>query len=115
MTKETEELFDSPLVLFSLPYKMAASFKLFMEDDKEINKLARMSGSSDRQDIANRLLLAYEVMGIHFILCDGKVDDNEKVIFFAQTAKIRQMMDELDVDAMSEYYRRKLKEELGVY
>lgn len=94
---------------------LPASFKLFMEDDKEINKLARMSGSSDRQDIANRLLLAYEVMGIHFILCDGKVDDNEKVIFFAQTAKIRQMMDELDVDAMSEYYRRKLKEELGVY
>lgn len=94
---------------------LPASFKLFMEDDKEINKLARMSGSSDRQDIANRLLLAYEVMGIHFILCDGKVDDNEKVIFFAQTAKIRQMMDELDVNAMSEYYRRKLKEELGVY
>lgn len=94
---------------------LPASFKLFMEDDKEINKLARRSGSSDRQDIANRLLLAYEVMGIHFILCDGKVDDNEKVIFFAQTAKIRQMMDELDVNAMSEYYRRKLKEELGVY
>ena len=94
---------------------LPASFKLFMEDDKEINKLARMSGSSDRQDIANRLLLAYEVMGIHFILCDGKVDENEKVIFFAQTAKIRQMMDELDVNAMSEYYRRKLKEELGVY
>ena len=94
---------------------LPASFKLFMEDDKEINKLARRSGSSDRQDIANRLLLAYEVMGIHFILCDGKVDENEKVIFFAQTAKIRQMMDELDVNAMSEYYRRKLKEELGVY
>ena len=94
---------------------LPASFKLFMEDDKEINKLARRSGSSDRQDIANRLLLAYEVMGIHFIFCDGKVDENEKVIFFAQTAKIRQMMDELDVNAMSEYYRRKLKEELGVY
>lgn len=91
------------------------SFKLFMEDDKEMNKLARMSGSSDRQDIASRLLLAYEVMGIHFILCDGKVDENEQVIFFGQTAKIRQMMDDLDVDAMSEYYRRQLKEELGVY
>lgn len=94
---------------------LPASFKLFLEDDKEINRIARMSGSSDRQDFAGRLLLAYEVMGIHFIICDGKVDENEKVIFFAQTAKIRQMMDDLDVDAMSEFYRRKLKEELGVY
>ena len=48
-------------------------------------------------------------MGIHFILCDRKVKKKKKVIFFAQTAKIRQMMDELDVNAMSEYYRRKLK------
>lgn len=93
---------------------LPASFKLFMEDDKEMNKLARASGSSDRQDLAGRLLLAYEVIGIHFILCDGNVDENEQVIFFAQTSKIRDMMNDLDVDAMSEFYRRELKEELGV-
>ena len=93
---------------------LPASFKLFMEDDKEMNKLAHMSGSTDRQDIASRLLLAYEVMGLHFIICDGNVDENEKVVFFGQTAKIRRMMDELDVDGMSEFYRRKIKDELGV-
>lgn len=93
---------------------LPASFKLFMEDDKEMNKLAHMSGSTDRQDIASRLLLAYEVMGLHFIICDGNVDENEKGVFFGQTAKIRRMMDELDVDGMSEFYRRKIKDELGV-
>lgn len=66
---------------------LPASFKLFMEDDKEMNKLAHMSGSTDRQDIASRLLLAYEVMGLHFIICDGNVDENEKGVFFGQTAK----------------------------
>ena len=91
------------------------SFRLFMEDDKEMNNIARKSGYRKQQDIASRLLLAYEVMGIHFIICDGNVDENEKVVFFGQTAKIRQMMDELDVEAMSEFYRRKLKEELGVF
>lgn len=93
---------------------LPASFKLFMEDDKEMNKLAHMSGSTDRQDIASRLLLAYEVMGLHFIICDGNVDENEKGVFFGQTAKIRRMMDELDVDGMSEFYRRKIKDKLGV-
>lgn len=91
------------------------SFRLFMEDDKEMNEIARKSGYRKKQDIASRLLLAYEVMGLHFIICDGNVDENEKVVFFGQTARIRQMMDELDVEAMSEFYRRKLKEELGVY
>lgn len=91
------------------------SFKLFMEDDKEMNKISRLSGDSSRQDIASRLLFAYEVMGLHFIACDGKIDENEKAVFFAQTSKIRQMMDNLDVDAVSEFYRIKLKEELGVY
>ena len=91
------------------------SFRLFMEDDKEMNNIARKSGYRKQQDIASRLLLAYEVMGIHFIICDGNVDENEKVVFFGQTAKIRRMMDELDVEAMSEFYRRKLKEELGVF
>ena len=92
---------------------LPASFKLFMEDDKEINKIVR--NPSDRQDIASRLLLAYEVMGLHFIACDGHIDENEKRVFFAQTSKIRQMMDDLNVNAMSEYYRRLLKEELGVF
>ena len=91
------------------------SFRLFMEDDKEMNEIARKSGYRKEQDIASRLLLAYEVMGLHFIICDGNVDENEKIVFFGQTAKIRQMMDELDVNAMSEFYRRKLKDELGVY
>ena len=91
------------------------SFRLFMEDDKEMNNIARKSGYRKQQDIASRLLLAYEVMGIHFIIFYGNVDENEKVVFFGQTAKIRQMMDELDVEAMSEFYRRKLKEELGVF
>ena len=91
------------------------SFCLFMEDDKEMNNIARKSGYRKEQDIASRLLLAYEVMGLHFIICDGNIDENEKVVFFGQTAKIRRMMDELDVEAMSEVYRRKLKDELGVY
>ena len=91
------------------------SFRLFMEDDKEMNNIARKSGYRKEQDIASRLLLAYEVMGLHFIICDGNIDENEKVVFFGQTAKIRRMMDELDVEAMSEFYRRKLKEELGVF
>lgn len=91
------------------------SFSLFMEDDKEMNNIARKSGYRKEQDIASRLLLAYEVMGLHFIICDGNVDENEKIVFFAQTAKIRQMMDELDVEDMSEFYRHKLKDELGVY
>ena len=91
------------------------SFGLFMEDDKEMNNIARKGGYRKEQDFASRLLLAYEVMGLHFIICDGNIDENEKVVFFGQTAKIRRMMDELDVEALSEVYRRKLKEELGVY
>lgn len=96
--------------LESLP----SSFELFMEDDHVMNGIAEKAGLPDRQDFAGRLLIAYEVMGIHFILCDNVVDENEQAVFFAQTAKIRRMMDELDVDALSEYYRIKLKEELGV-
>lgn len=91
------------------------SFCLFMEDDKEMNNIARKSGYRKEQDIASRLLLAYEVMGIHFIICDNYVDENEKVVFFGQTAKIRQMMDEINIEALSEVYRQKLKDELGVY
>ena len=83
--------------------KLPSSFELFMEDDHVMNEIARRSGLSERQDFANRLLMAYEVMGIHFILCDGIVDENEKMVFFGQTAKIRRMMDELDVNAMSEF------------
>ena len=95
--------------------KLPMSFMLFMEDDKEMNNIARKSGYRKEQDIASRLLLAYEVMGLHFIICDGNIDENEKVMFFGQTAKIRRMMDELDVEEMSEFYRQKLKDELGVY
>lgn len=93
---------------------LPASFKLFLEDDKEMNNIYRMSGDPDRQDIASRLLHAYQVMGIHFIICDGVVDENEKAVFFLQTTRIAQMMDDLDVDDMSEFYRFKIKEELGV-
>lgn len=38
----------------------------------------------------------------------------KKEYSLAKQQKIRRMMDELDVDGMSEFYRRKIKDKLGV-
>lgn len=60
----------------------------YLEDDKEMNLIAEKLGNSKKQDFTSRLFFAYQVLGLQFIVCDGKVEDDELLMFFSQIDKI---------------------------
>lgn len=90
------------------------SIALFMEDDKEANKIKDELGDTRRQDFATRLFFAFKVIGLQFIFCDGKVHDNEIALLLSYTKDLEKKMENLNIEEFSEYYHKQIKEEIGI-
>ena len=95
--------------------RLPESIALLMEDDMVMNMIAEEIEMSERQNFADRLFFVFQVLGIHFIICDGNIDEGEKRVFIGFTEQIRELMEGFDVLFFSDLYHQKLKDEIGFY
>ena len=82
------------------------SLLLFMEDDNIMSKIAERTNSPFQPDSAERFYMALNVIGVHFIACDGQIDSNEYDVFLAYINGIKEIIDNFDIEQFSQEYNQ---------
>ena len=87
---------------------------LFMEDDYVIGNISARNNNSFNPNNAEKLYLLYNVIGVHFIACDGEVDYNEYKVFQECMDEFRNIMDNFNIEKLSNHYKKEIEKEFGI-
>ena len=90
------------------------SLLLFMEDDNVIGNISARNNNSFNPNNAEKLYLLFNVIGVHFIACDGEVDFNEYKVFQECMNEFRNIMDNFNIEKLSNHYKKQIEEEFGI-
>ena len=90
------------------------SLLLFMEDDKVMSNISARNNNSFNPNNAEKLYLLFNIIGVHFIACDGEVDFNEYKVLQEHMNEFRNIMDNFNIEKLSNHYKKEIENEFGI-